>query len=177
MIFCRRYTADPSSKDDMSLSKRLLNGLMAGGAGTAVLNIVTYLDMAIRGRPSSDVPAKVVDELSRKSGISLEELSAGQDQTTNRRSALGALMGFTSGLMWGALYGVTAPVLRDIASPVARSAGLGVAVMASNDIPAIAMGATDPTEWGLRGWMADVVPHLAYGLGTVYCYEALDGAR
>jgi hypothetical protein len=39
--------------------------------------------------------------------------------------------------------------------------------MAGNDAPAIAMRATDPTEWGVTGWISDITPHMIYGVATV----------
>jgi hypothetical protein len=50
---------------------------------------------------------------------------------------------------------------------------LGAAAMASSDVPAIKLGVTDPAEWGTSGWLADIIPHLAYGLVTAAVYEAL----
>jgi hypothetical protein len=45
--------------------------------------------------------------------------------------------------------------------------------MASSDAPAVKLGVTNPAEWGTSGWLADLVPHLAYGLVTAAVYEAL----
>jgi hypothetical protein len=45
--------------------------------------------------------------------------------------------------------------------------------MAASDLPATALGLTDPRSWGAAGWMSDLLPHLAYGIVTVY--EALAG--
>ena len=42
---------------------RVLIGITAGAAGTVALNIATYLDMAIRGRPSSDIPAQTAEKI------------------------------------------------------------------------------------------------------------------
>ena len=39
----------------------ILRGAAAGAAGTTALNVVTYLDMAIRGRPASDTPERSVE--------------------------------------------------------------------------------------------------------------------
>ena len=47
----------------------VLYGAMAGAAGTSALNATTYLDMAMRGRPPSEVPKKMVKELSNRTGI------------------------------------------------------------------------------------------------------------
>jgi hypothetical protein len=40
-----------------------------------------------------------------------------------------------------------------------------------------AQGLTDPREWGLEGWLADVVPHAAYGLAAAAALRAVTGAR
>jgi hypothetical protein len=36
-------------------------------------------------------------------------------------------------------------------------------------------GATDPRSWGASGWIADIVPHVIYGLVTVIAYDAFAG--
>ncbi len=41
--------------------RQALMGTAAGAVGTVALNITTYVDMALRARPSSEVPAKIVD--------------------------------------------------------------------------------------------------------------------
>jgi hypothetical protein len=158
----------------MRLSNRMLMGMVAGAVGTTMLNVVTYLDIAMRGRPPSEVPEKVVDELSSKLDLSLEE-TGDHDVASNRRSALGALMGLVSGMAWGSIYGVVHPSVGNV-PPVVRSAGLGMAVMAGNDVPAIALRATDPTEWGVTGWISDITPHIIYGVATVASYERLETA-
>jgi hypothetical protein len=90
----------------------------------------------------------------------------------NRRSALGALMGLVSGVAWGSVLGLVHPTIQRI-SPAARSAGLGMAVMGGNDVPAIAVRDTKPTEWGLSGWISDLTPHMIYGIATVASYERI----
>jgi hypothetical protein len=159
----------------MHLSNRILMGMVAGAVGTTMLNVVTYLDMAMRGRPPSEVPEKVVDELTNKLDLSLEG-TGDREVASNRRSTLGALMGFASGMAWGSIYGAVHPSVGKV-PPAVRSAGLGMAVMAGNDAPAIAMRATDPTEWGVAGWISDITPHIVYGVATVASYERLETAR
>jgi len=61
----------------------LLKGLLAGAAGTFVLDAVSYIDMFARGRPSSELPATVVQKLAQRSG--LESLATAT--TTQRRIA------------------------------------------------------------------------------------------
>lgn len=46
----------------------LLRGAAAGAAGATVLNAVTYLDMAVRGRPSSSTPEQLVETATDKVG-------------------------------------------------------------------------------------------------------------
>ena len=49
----------------------ILFGTLAGAAGTVALNIATYADMAIRGRPSSQTPAKVAEKIAAGAGVDL----------------------------------------------------------------------------------------------------------
>ena len=152
--------------------RHLLMGTAAGAVGTVALNVATYADMAIRGRPSSSVPAKMVGVLADKAGIPLSAGGEGDDEKgQNRQSGLGALFGYVTGLGVGTAYGLLRPHLRGVPMPVA-GVGVGLAAMAASDIPIAALGVSDPATWGVSGWVADVVPHLAYGLVTAIAYDA-----
>ncbi len=48
--------------------------------------------------------------------------------------------------------------------------------MAASDVTSTAAGATDPRSWGPKGWAADIVPHLAYGVTTAAAFEWLGSA-
>ncbi|MGW4973996.1 hypothetical protein ACWEP3_29595, partial [Streptomyces albidoflavus] len=48
--------------------RNLVRGLIAGAAGTTVLDAVTYGDMAYRGRGSSGAPGEVVERLAEDTG-------------------------------------------------------------------------------------------------------------
>jgi hypothetical protein len=157
------------------MRRALLLGLAAGAAGTAALNIVTYLDMAGRGRPSSSVPADVAGELAGAAGV---ELASGQGEEAqeaagNRREGIGALLGYVTGLGVGAAYGALRAGLERLPLPLA-AAGVGAAAMAGSDVPATALGVTDPRSWPPSSWVADILPHLAYGVVTVFTYDWLD---
>lgn len=154
--------------------QRALAGAIAGAAGTVVLNAVTYADMTLRGRPSSSVPAAVAGKLAGQVGIDLSG-GGGEDKAQNRQSGLGALLGIATGLGVGVAYGLVRPYLEEIPGPVA-AAGLGLAAMAGSDVPATALGATNPCEWGVTSWVSDVVPHLAYGLAAVKTFDAVTRA-
>ena len=157
------------------MRRALLLGVVAGAAGTAALNLATYLDMAGRGRPSSSVPADVAGELAGAAGV---ELASGEDEDTagNRREGLGALLGIATGLGVGAAYGLLRAGLNRLPLPLA-AAGVGAAAMAGSDLPATALGVTDPRTWPASSWAADLVPHLVYGVVTVATYDWLDRQR
>jgi hypothetical protein len=45
--------------------------------------------------------------------------------------------------------------------------------MAATDTSAVLGGLTEPPgEWSLHGWASDVLPHLAFGAGVVWTYDA-----
>ena len=75
-------------------------GLAAGAAGTTVLNAVTYLDMAVRGRAASSTPDQTVDALADATG---QQIPGKRSVRDNRRTALGALAGIGNGVAVGVL--------------------------------------------------------------------------
>lgn len=154
------------------MASNVLTGTIAGAAGTVALDVVTYLDMAIRGRASSDLPANVAGELAEQLGIHTQSITGQSSQAQSRRSGLGALLGYATGVGLGAAYGVARPHLGRSALPVAGAA-LGITAMAASDVPAVALGKTDVRSWGISGWLADLVPHLIYGYVTALAWEAL----
>ena len=156
----------------MSVMRSVLVGTAAGAVGTAVLNIASYADMALRGRQSSEMPQKLVKSLASSAGIAA--LTADGQAADNRRSAVGALLGYVNGLGVGALYGAIRPSLRGKVPLVVAGLLAGGASMALSDIPATKTGATDPKTWGAEGWLADAIPHALFGLALARSFEALD---
>ena len=158
------------------MASGLIQGLAAGAVGTAVLNTVTYLDMAVRGRPSSSVPAQTVDELTDLGEVTLSDQGHDSDEAAARRQALGSLLGYATGFGVGALYGLLRP--RAL-KPVPRSvAGVGLAATAtiSTVAPYAALGVSDPRSWPAKSWAADIIPHLCYGWATAATFDALNGS-
>lgn len=154
---------------------RVVAGIAAGAVGTSALNVATYLDMALRGRPESELPAEAAESVANAVGVDLSAGADGQgaeDVAGNRKGGIGALMGYATGLGFGALYGLVRPRIQGGPLPLV-GALLGLGVMAGSDVPSIASGLTDPREWGLAGWLSDVIPHLAYGLATAWAFDAL----
>lgn len=150
---------------------RLWHGLAAGAAGTTALNVVTYLDMAVRGRPTSSTPEDTVEKLAHKARI---QIPGDQDTRKNRLAGLGPLTGIAAGLGVGAALGLARALgLR----PNLLLAGVvaGVGAMAGTDAPMAALGVSDPRSWAAKDWLSDAVPHLAYGLVTAAVLQHLDG--
>lgn len=75
------------------MSGVLGRGLVAGAVGTTVLNGVTYLDMAVRGRPASEAPEQLVAALVDAAGATIPGRGKTRD---NRQTALGALSGIAT---------------------------------------------------------------------------------
>ncbi|MDQ2785144.1 MAG: hypothetical protein M3Y58_09110 [Chloroflexota bacterium] len=148
-------------------------GMAAGAVGTVALNIATYVDMAVRARPASSVPAKLAGVIADKAGLDLATGTgeAAKEEEKNRESGLGALLGYVSGLGVAALYGAVRPHLRWLPVPVAGVL-LGLAAMATSDVPIGMSGVSDPSTWAPEDWAADLIPHLIYGLVTAIAYDA-----
>ncbi|MBV7697832.1 hypothetical protein [Streptomyces sp. TRM70350] len=143
-------------------------GLLAGAVGTIALNLATYGDMLLRGRPSSEVPTQVAGRLADRAGVHLGDGEA----KANREQAVGTLLGYVTGLGVGAVYGL---LRRGNGTLPAWAVGplLGAAAMAGSDVPATALKVTDPTSWDLASWSSDLIPHLVYGLTTASVYQVM----
>jgi hypothetical protein len=97
-----------------------------------------------------------VRQLAERVGVSL-----GDEQTADARtSGLGALLSYVTGV--GVLYGAGAPVLARLPRPLSAVL-VGACAMAATDAGSAWLGSTDPRSWGPQDWLADIVPHLAYG--------------
>ena len=145
---------------------RLLDGAIAGAAGTCLINATTYLDMLVRGRGSSDVPAQTAARIGHLVGLRSDDADA---TVEHRETGAGALFGYVDGVTTGVLYGLLA---RRVPRPVAPLVLAGVAMLAGDGTPA-ALGVTHPTEWSAKDWLADAVPHLVYGVVTALVYDRL----
>ncbi len=145
-------------------------GALAGAVGTLALQVATYTDMLVRGRPASQMPAKAAAKMAGFVGVDLQ----GDDQaTTNRREAVGTLFGYGAGVGVATACAAFVPgVLRR--SVVAGGALLGAAAMAGADAPLVGFGLTDPRKWPASSWAADVVPHALYGVATVAAFQSFD---
>ena len=147
----------------------ILAGAAAGAAGTTALDAATYLDMTIRGRGTSDTPQRSVEALADKANVAVP----GEGQTRdNRLTGLGSLSGMVTGVGLGAVFGV----LRRLGlRPPTLIGGtlVGLAAMAATDSSMASLGVSDPRTWSAADWLADLLPHLAYGLVTYATLQAL----
>jgi len=167
------------------MSNRIVAGIVAGAAGVTALNVTSYLDMLVRGRPASDLPARVAGKLADEMGLPLDfDVSGGEGAASdesdedgapetlgNRQEALGALLGMAKGVGIGVLYGVIRLI---IPRPPAWLAGaaLGSLAMAASDYPVARLGLTEPRDWSASDWAAEVLPHMCFGVVTALAFEA-----
>src|SRR4051794_12202282 len=82
-------------EEEQDMIREMMIGAAAGAAGTAVLNATTYADIAIRGRPPSQLPVETVEKLSERTGIQVTDESVdgqAKERLQNRKSGVGALL-------------------------------------------------------------------------------------
>jgi hypothetical protein len=151
---------------------RALLGAVAGAAGNLALEAATYGDMLLRGRSPSGVPAKMVGILADDFGIAPLSSEVTGEQADNRRSAAGALLGYSLGVGLGSAYGLVRPALGRVSTPLAGIA-VGLVAMTAADTSYAVTGVSDPTTWTVSDWISDLVPHMIYGLVTVATYESI----
>jgi hypothetical protein len=146
-----------------------IRGSLAGAAGTTALNAVTYADMAVRGRPSSQLPQQAVRKLVDDIGTSIPGEGERQESRVN---GLGPLLGIATGVGLGAAAGLLRPAFGR-APGWASGPLLGAAAMALTDGPMTRLGLTSPKDWSTMDWVSDAIPHLAYGVVTVAALRRL----
>jgi hypothetical protein len=150
------------------MTRHLTRGLVAGAAGTTALNAATYLDMVLRGRPSSSTPEQSVERVAQRLGVTVP---GDEDRRRARVSGLAPLLGTAVGVGAGLALGG----LRGAGWPRARASTLAVAwvlAMTAGNGPMTALGVTDPRTWSASDWLADIAPHAAYALAATATLEA-----
>lgn len=140
----------------------LLCGAAAGAAGTTTLNVITYLDIAVRGRPTSTTPERTVEALARLFGVTVPGTG---DILANRLSGLGALTGFAAGIGMGIILGLAYALGWRPGLLLATLVATAIALIGTNG-PMTVLGVTDPRTWGIVGWISDLIPHFGYGVVT-----------
>jgi hypothetical protein len=144
---------------------RFRGGLISGAAGTLALEAATYVDMMLRGRPASELPSAAAEKIADQVPI---DLGSG-DEAENRKSALGALLGYGTGLAVGLGLGLFAGRRR---IPTLRGGiAVGLVAMAAADLPMVKLKLTDPSTWKRSDWIADIVSHVMYGVIATAVYN------
>ncbi|MFI6263426.1 hypothetical protein [Micromonospora sp. NPDC051006] len=145
----------------------LADGAIAGAVGTTALNVVTYLDVTLRARPSSSTPDEAAGRLARAAHLDLGPPA----KATNRRSGLGALLGYATGIGVGIGFALLA---RGRRQPLAAAGGLlGAGAMTMTDGSLTVLRVSDPRTWRRSDWLSDIVPHLVYGVATAATWNRL----
>ncbi|HEY5426386.1 MAG TPA: hypothetical protein VIJ77_07540 [Candidatus Tumulicola sp.] len=158
----------------MNVVSQAALGALAGAAGTAALDVVTYADMALRGRPPSGLPDKMARKLADLAGC--EEFAKPADQLSDRmkqrRAGIAALLGYADGFGTGAIVGLMRPALRDV--PLFWAGiGVGALGMIMSEGAATVLGQTDPLKWPFSSWVEDIVPRCVYGWITCIVFDAM----
>lgn len=165
------------------MANRIVAGAIAGAAGVVALNFTSYLDMLVRGRPASTVPARAAARLADEIGLPLDfdedadaDKDGGEHEATgeheaHRQEALGALLGMVNGVTIGVAYGIVRLVLPRPPAWLAGAALGGLAMVAA-DYPAARLEVTQPRDWSAMDWISDVLPHTAFGVVTALTFEA-----
>jgi hypothetical protein len=147
----------------------LLRGAAAGAAGTSMLNVITYLDIALRGRPTSSTPERTVEAMARLFGLTIP---GSGDQLANRISGLGALTGYAAGIGMGVLLGLAYASGWRPRLVVATLVASAIALVGTNG-PMTVLGVTDPRTWSIVDWISDLIPHFGYGVVTALVLRCL----
>ena len=140
----------------------LLVAAVAGPAGTPALNVITYLDIAVRGRSTSTTPERTVEAMARLLHLTVP---GSGDVLANRISGLGALPCYAAGIGMGLILGLAYALGWRPGLLVATVVATVLALVGTNG-PMTVLGVTDPRTWGLVGWISDLIPHFGYGIVT-----------
>jgi hypothetical protein len=160
-----RSAGEPSEWTE-SIVTGFLRGALAGAAGTTALNAITYLDLVLRARPTSSTPEQLVDKISAVTNLDIP--GAGEERQ-NRVAGLAPLLGIGVGAGVGSVAGAIHHLLlgQGRRLPFLVGAALvGASAMAASDVPLMLSGVSDPKSWTSKDWLADALPHLAYGVVT-----------
>lgn len=136
-------------------------GALAGLAGTAAMTVSSTLEAKIRGRGSSDAPAKAAGAL-----LGVQP----KDEASKARFA--TLVHWAYGTAWGTVRGLFD--VAGLSGPAAAAAHLG-AVWVGEQVVLPATGAASPGwKWGAKEIVIDLVHHTVYAGATSAAYEWFD---
>jgi len=158
---------------DLTLLSGATAGAAAGAAGCAALDATTYLDMTVRGRPASDVPAETAEALVKHLPV---DVPGQNSRRKNRLNGIGGLSGVLTGVFVGTAFGLLHASGWRPPLPVGAVA-VGLGAMAVSDGTLAGLRVSDPRTWSTTDWLSDLIPHLVYGGVTYATLVALEDRR
>lgn len=139
-------------------------GALAGLAGTAAMTVSSTVEAKIRGRGSSDTPAKAAGTVL---GV--------QPKDDAGKARFGTFVHWAYGTSWGTVRGLCD--VAGLSGPAAAAAHLG-AVWTGEQVVLPATGTAAPGwQWGAKEIAIDLLHHAVYAGATSAAYEALDPHR
>jgi len=153
----------PATRSQRDVACALGRGLVAGALGTAAMTVSSTVEMKLRRRKPSDVPARAAARV-----LGVEPVG----ETERRRFS--DLVHWTYGTAWGAARGL----LGAAGISGRRAAALHLsAVWGSELVTLPALRIVPPAwRWGPREVVIDAWHHLVYAASTSAAYEFLDRA-
>ncbi|MEV4760634.1 hypothetical protein AB0J86_36785 [Micromonospora sp. NPDC049559] len=163
----------PHAGSDRTDGRRtgLANALLAGVAATLARELVSSLDMAVRGRPYSDTHERMVRRIADGTHVSVGT----EKPARHRLTGLGFLLGFANGVLTVTAFALLTGRRRPPLPAAAALVGAGGMLVA--DAPMAALGVASPRRWGAQGWFEDGLPYVAYSLVAVTTLDRLERAR
>jgi hypothetical protein len=152
----------------------LARGLVAGVAGTAAMTAYQLALAKVRGQPlTTQVPRRWADAPApAQVGKRLAD-AVGRKVTLQDVPTLATAVHWTTGIAWGAGYGLVQGTLE--APPLVAGLGYGTGVWASSYAQLVPLGIYKPPwEYPAPTLALDLSYHLVYGLGAAAAYAALD---
>jgi hypothetical protein len=135
-------------------------GLAAGVAGTAAMTASSTIEARVRGRGSSDAPAKAAGKVL---GV--------QPRDPRGRARFARIVHWSYGTSWGAVRGL----LGELGLPpaLATAAHFGVVWGAELAVLPALRVAPPASEWGQTELAVDAGHHVVYATATGVAYQAL----
>ena len=155
---------------DLRMLSGATAGAAAGAAGCAALDATTFLDMAVRGRPTSDAPAQTVEAVVKHLPV---DVPGSNSRRKNRLEGLGGLTGVLTGVSVGTAFGLLYASGWRPPLPVGAVV-TGLTAQALSDGSLAGTRVSDPRTWSFTDWLSDIIPHLVYGAVTYATLDALE---
>jgi hypothetical protein len=136
-------------------------GLVAGAAGTALMTLSSTIEMKLRGRKSSDMPAKAAGKVLGVTPVGEEE-----------KKRFGTLVHWGYGTALGATRGILAAAGL---GPVSATAAHFAWAWGQELVAMPALGVMEPpTQIAAQELAIDAFHHAVYALGAGVAYRLLD---